>query len=320
MEGSLWPWLVFFVLVVALLALDLGIFNRKAHVISVGEAARFSGFTVLLALAFAGAIALDLLPVEGAPVPDALEFLTGYLIELALSVDNIFVFILIFSYFGVPARYQHRVLFWGVLGALLMRGVMIGAGSALIAEFHWVTYIFGAFLVVTGVRMAVQDETEIEPQANPVLRLVRRVLPITPDYHGQHFFVRAPLAATPLFVVLIMVETTDLVFALDSIPAIFAVTRKPYLIYTSNIFAILALRSLYFLLAGVLESLRFLKFGLSVVLVFIGAKMLATYWRYELPIGLSLAVVVGVLALSVVASLLAPAPPEERRENKETSE
>jgi tellurite resistance protein TerC len=240
-----------------------------------------------------------------------LEFLAGYLIEKALSVDNIFVFVLVFSYFRVPARYQHRVLFWGILGALLMRGAMIGAGAALIERFHWILYIFGAFLVFTGIRMAFQEEHDIEPESNPVVRLVRRFLPVTPVYHGQKFFVREAAGsgmrwvATPLFVVLVFVETTDLVFALDSIPAIFAVTRDPFLVYTSNVFAILGLRALYFLLAGVIHKFHYLKLGLSVVLVFVGVKMLAAD-LYSVPIGISLGVIATVLTVSVVASLVFP--------------
>jgi tellurite resistance protein TerC len=242
-----------------------------------------------------------------------LEFLTGYLIEKALSVDNIFVFVLIFSYFAVPPQYQHRVLFWGVLGALVMRAAMILAGAYLIEQFHWVIYVFGAFLVVTGVRMATQTEHAIEPESNPVVRLVRRLIPVSGQYHGQRFFVRQALTpggavrlvATPLLVVLVLVETTDLIFAVDSIPAIFAVTQDLFLVYTSNVFAILGLRSLYFLLAGVIHKFHFLKLGLSVVLVFVGAKMLLTD-LYEVPIGLSLAVIATVLAVSIGASLLFP--------------
>jgi tellurite resistance protein TerC len=237
----------------------------------------------------------------------ALEFYTGYLVEQALSVDNIFVFVLIFSYFQVPASYQHRVLFWGILGALVMRGVMIGAGAYLIHRFHWITYVFGGFLVVTGIRMATQRESSIKPEANPVIRLIRRLVPVSEDYAGQRFFVRdgGRRIATPLFVVLVLVETTDLVFAVDSIPAVFAVTRDPFVVYTSNVFAILGLRSLYFLLADVIWRFHFLKLGLAFVLGFVGIKMLIVE-LYRLPIGASLGVIAGVLAISVVASLLFP--------------
>ncbi|HEX2206588.1 MAG TPA: TerC family protein [Longimicrobium sp.] len=290
MNGHVLPYAGFTALVLVILAFDLGVINRKAHVVKVREAGMFAGLTVALASVFTGAIWLNYLPVEGiGGQKDALEFLTGYLIELALSVDNIFVFVLIFAYFKVPPKYQHRVLFWGVLGALVMRGVMIAMGALLIERFHWIIYVFGAFLVYTGIKMATQNEMDIEPEANPALRLIRRFFPVTPDYHGQHFFVKETIggrlrkAATPLFVVLVMVETTDLIFAVDSIPAIFAVTRDPFLVYTSNVFAILCLRSLYFLLAGVIDKFHYLKLGLSAVLVFIGAKMLATIWHIEVP-------------------------------------
>ena len=313
MDSTLWPWVGFNALVLVLLAIDLGVFNRTAHVVSVREAGRWSAITVVLALAFAASIAAGVLPVENVRGrQDALEFITGYLIELALSVDNIFVFVLIFSYFRVPPKYQHRVLFWGVLGALVMRGAMIAAGAFLIERFHWIIYVFGAFLVITGIRMMRQEEADIEPESNPAIRLVRRFVPITQHYDGQKFFTREKVgnglrrAATPLFVVLVLVETTDLIFALDSIPAIFAVTREPYLVYTSNVFAILALRSMYFVLAGVIDKFHYLKLGLSAVLIFIGAKMLVTAVDIHIPIGLSLAVVGLVLGSSVAASLLWP--------------
>jgi tellurite resistance protein TerC len=313
LDSAIWPWVGFNVLVLVLLAIDLGVFNRTAHVVSVKEAGRWSAITVGLALAFAGCIAAGVLPVEGvAGRQDALEFITGYLIELALSVDNIFVFVLIFSYFKVPPKYQHRVLFWGVLGALVMRGTMIAAGAYLIERFHWIIYVFGAFLVITGIRMMRQEEEDIEPESNPAIKLVRRFIPITHHYDGQKFFTQEKIgdrvrrAATPLFVVLVLVETTDLIFALDSIPAIFAVTREPYLVYTSNVFAILALRSMYFVLAGVIDKFHYLKLGLSMVLIFIGAKMLLTAVDIHIPIGLSLGVVGLVLGSSVAASLMWP--------------
>jgi tellurite resistance protein TerC len=239
-----------------------------------------------------------------------LEFYAGYLVEQALSVDNLFFFILIFGYFRIPPELQHRVLFWGILGALVMRGGMIGAGALLIAKFHWIIYLFGAFLVFTGAKMAFGGESAIEPESNPVIRLLRRVLPITTKFHGQQFFVREPvdgggakLVATPLFVVLALVETTDLVFAVDSIPAIFGVTRNPFLVYTSNVFAILGLRSLYFVLAGVIGKFHLLKYGLSLVLAFVGTKMLlAEIW--PLGIGVSLSVVGSLLMGSVLLSLV----------------
>ncbi|HEX6938048.1 MAG TPA: TerC family protein [Longimicrobiales bacterium] len=307
-----WAWVGFNAFVLLMLALDLGVFHRKAHVVSVREAAAWSAVWVTLSLAFDYGI----YRVLGERA--ALEFLTGYLIEKALSVDNIFVFVLIFGYFAVPAKYQHRVLFWGILGALVMRGTMIGAGALLIQRFHWILYAFGAFLVFTGIRMAREGEERIEPEANPALRLVRRYLPVEPTYHGQRFFVRLEDAtgrvrtyATPLFVVLVLVETTDLIFAVDSIPAIFAITRDPFLVYTSNILAVLGLRALYFLLAGIIDKFHYLQLGLSVVLVFIGAKMLLAD-VYHVPTAASLGVVASVLAVSVAASLLFPKQTEEK--------
>src|SRR5688500_8154858 len=246
---SIWFWIAFNAFIIAMLALDLGLLGRRSHVIKFREAAIRSAAWFALSLSFA----VGLYFYSGSE--SALTFITGYLIEQSLSVDNIFVMVVIFAYFGVPAAYQHRVLFWGILGALVMRGAMIAAGSYLITQFHWVIYLFGAFLVFTGIRMARQDEAAIEPDANPVVRLVRRVFPVADRYHGQRFFVRQPvgpggavrLVATPLFVVLAVVETTDLIFAVDSVPAIFAVTQDPFLVFTSNVFAILGLRSLYFL-------------------------------------------------------------------------
>ena len=302
---QIWLWVGFNVFVLAMLALDLGVFHKEAHEVSIREAGAWSALWVTLALIFNYGIYHFM----GAEV--GLQFLTGYLIEKALSVDNIFVFVLIFSYFQVPPRYQHRVLFWGILGALLMRGAMIAAGAALIHEFHWIIYVFGAFLVFTGLRMAIQKEMNIEPETNPVIRLVRRFVPVTNQYHGQKFFVKEPVGnrvrrvATPLFVVLVLVETTDLIFAVDSIPAIFAITTDPFIVYTSNVFAILGLRALYFLLAGVIHRFHYLKLGLSVVLVFVGTKMLLID-VYKVPIGLSLGVIASVLATAVAASLLFP--------------
>ena len=319
MSESVWPWVGFLVFVLVMLAIDLGVFNRTAHVVAPKEAARWSALTVVLAMIFASGIAWGWLPVGVEGKAKALEFVTGYLIELALSVDNIFVFVLLFSYFKVPPKYQHRVLFWGVLGALVMRGAMIGAGALLIERFHWIIYVFGAFLVFTGVRMATQDEMDIEPESNPALKLMRRFFPVSPVYHGQNFFIREEVGgrmrnvATPLFDVLVLVETTDLIFAVDSIPAIFAVTRDPFLVFTSNVFAILCLRSLYFLLAGVIDKFHLLKLGLSIVLVFIGVKMLLSGF-YHIPIGVSLGVVAGVLGLSVVGSLAFPQVLEENPE------
>ena len=300
-------WVGFNAIVLAVLALDLGVFHRTSHRVSLREAAIWSTVWVVLSLAFGYWVSIRLGEAAG------LQFLTGYLIEKALSIDNIFVFVLIFSYFRVPDEYQHRVLFWGILSALVMRGAMIGAGAYLIERFHWIIYVFGAFLAYTGVRLATRQGHEVHPEKNPVLALVRRAMPVTSEYHGPRFFVRlAPAggssgrrAATPLMVVLVLVETTDLLFALDSIPAIFAVTTDAFIVYTSNVCAILGLRSLYFLLAGVVDKFRFLQLGLSVVLVFVGAKMLLED-VYEMPIALSLSIIAAVLALSVGASLLFP--------------
>ena len=302
---NLWWWVGFNVMVLALLALDLGVFNRKAHAVSVREALSWSAVWIALAVAFG----LGVGAVMGRQA--ALEFFAGYVVEQALSVDNLFVFILIFGYFKIGAELQHRVLFWGIVGALLMRGLMIGLGAMLLARFHPIIYLFGAFLVFTGIRMAVGAEAEVEPEGNPVLRAVRWIIPISARFHGPRFFVREPmtpggaprLMATPLFVVLVLVETTDVVFALDSIPAIFGVTQNPFLVYTSNVFAILGLRSLYFVLANVIGKFHLLKFGLAAVLTFVGAKMiLEDIW--PIAVGPSLAIVAGVLLLSVLLSLV----------------
>jgi tellurite resistance protein TerC len=298
-ETSLGLWAGFTAFVLLMLALDLGVFHRKAHAVSIREATIWSAVWVTLAMIFNA----GLYYFRG-PEP-AVEFFTGYLIEKSLSVDNIFVFALIFGYFAVPAVEQHRVLFWGVLGALVMRAAFILAGSALIAQFHWILYLFGAFLILTGVRMALHREMEIHPENNPLLKLVRRVIPVTPTYRGHHFFVREAgrWLATPLFLVLVMIESTDLVFAVDSIPAIFAVTEDPFIVYTSNIFAILGLRSLYFLLAGVMDKFVYLKLGLSAVLVFVGVKMTLAD-LFKIPGLVSLGVIAALLTASIVASLI----------------
>ncbi|BDG62350.1 TerC family protein [Caldinitratiruptor microaerophilus] len=302
MDGNqLLLWVGFNLFVLAMLALDLGVFHRQAHAVTIKEATVWSTVWIALALAFNVGVYLWRGP------ETALEFLTGYLIEKSLSVDNIFVFLMIFSYFSVPAALQHRVLFWGIIGALIMRGIFIAVGATLLAKFHWIIYVFGGFLVLTGIKMGVQKDTDIHPERNPVLRFFRQWMPITEGYDGEHFLVRRAgrLFATPLFLVLLMVETTDLIFALDSIPAIFAVTRDPFIVYTSNVFAILGLRSLFFLLAGIMGLFRYLKLGLAVVLVFVGVKMMIVE-IYKIPIAASLGVVFGVLAISVLASVLIP--------------
>lgn len=313
MVESIWLWIGFLAFVCAMLAIDLGVFHRKAHAVSVREAATWTVVWIGLALLFNLGIYFfwhQMVPASPYTNGEAsVVFLTAYIIEKSLSVDNIFVFVMLFTYFAVPAAYQHRVLFWGVLGALVMRGVLIVAGTALIREFEWVLYIFGAFLIFTGVRMAMMDEGEVEPDKNPIVKWVRRFMPVTEEYEGQNFFVRrnAALYATPLLLVLVVVETTDLLFALDSIPAIFAVTQDPFIVFTSNVFAILGLRALYFLLAGMMDKFRFLKLGLAVVLTFVGVKMV-THEIWHISTGMSLGIVAGVIALSVVASLLIPAP------------
>ena len=300
-------WIAFNAVVLALLALDLFVFHRSAHEVRFKEAAAWSIFWIVLSLCFGAGVYFF----RGHE--DGLEFLTGYLIEKALSVDNIFVFVLVFAYFRVPLAYQHRVLFWGILAALLMRGAMIGAGVYLIERFAWISYVFGALLVVTAIRMAMHDEQDIHVEANPIIRLVRRFVPVTNVYHGQKFFVREEVGgrlrtvATPMLIVLAAIETTDLIFALDSIPAIFAITHDPFIVYTSNVCAILGLRALYFLLAGVINTFRWLKLGLSLVLVFVGAKMLLEE-VVHVPVGVSLGVIGVVLAVSITASLLWPAP------------
>ncbi|HUG00999.1 MAG TPA: TerC family protein [Longimicrobiales bacterium] len=305
-----WFWIAFAVILVVMLAIDLGVVHRRAHAISLREAALWSGIWVALSLVFGLGVWIFLGPTKG------LEFYTGYLIEKALSVDNIFVFVLIFSYFRVPAQFQHRVLFWGVLGALAMRGAFIWAGTLLLENFEWVLYVFGAFLVFTGIRM-VRVRPEIHPSHNPILRLLQRALPITDAYHGARFFVPKPdgqpgrfsYCATPLLIVLVLVETTDLIFALDSIPAVFAITRDPFIVYTSNMLAVLGLRALYFLLAGVIERFSYLKYGLAAVLVLVGVKMLVED-LVHVPIGASLGAIGLILGISVAISLLRePLPP-----------
>lgn len=305
MSATFWPWLIFALFVLGMLALDLGIFHRKPREVSKREALTWCLIWVTLALLFN----LGIYFWRGGE--KATEFFTGYLIEYSLSVDNIFVFLLIFTYFEVPAVYRHRVLFWGILGAIVMRGLFIALGVALLTTFHWVLYVFGGFLVFTGVKFVFQRETRVDPEANPVLRVFRRYFPITANYQEQHFFIRQAgrsprrwrgWLATPLFVVLLIVESTDVVFAIDSIPAIFAITLDPFIVYTSNVFAILGLRALYFLLAGIMGMFRYLKPGLGVVLAFVGVKMLLTD-VYKIPIGISLAVIAAILSVSLAASL-----------------
>jgi tellurite resistance protein TerC len=304
-------WILFNVFVVVMLVLDLGVIHRRPHAIRFREALLWSFFWVLLAGAFA------VLVYWWRGRATTLEFVTGYLIEESLSVDNLFVFLLIFRYFRVPRVYQHKVLFWGILGALIMRLIFILAGVSLIRHFHWIIYLFGAFLVYTGANLVRSEEKEIHPEKNPVLRAFRRWMPVTPDFVGGQFFVRRPgLYATPLFIVLLVVETTDILFATDSVPAILAVTRDAFIVYTSNVFAILGLRSIYFALAGMMEVFSYLHYGLAAVLMFIGAKMLLSD-VYPIPTGIALSVVAGVLAVSVAASLLFPKKKKELLEEGE---
>ena len=292
-------WVLFNLFVIAMLALDLGVFNRRAHSIGFREALGWSAMWVALAAAFAVLVYFWRGRTAG------LEFATGYLIELSLSVDNLFVFLVIFRYFHVPDILQHRVLFWGILGALLARGTFILAGVGLIRQFHWIVYVFGMLLVWSGIKLLREGDKEINPEKNPVLRAVRRWMPVTDDYVGEKFWVRQPgLYATPLVVVLLVVETTDILFAVDSIPAVLAITLNAFIVYTSNVFAVLGLRSMYFAVAGMMDLFEYLHYGLSVVLIFIGAKMLASHY-VTVPTHVALAVVAGVLALSVAASLVA---------------
>ena len=301
MATNIWLWVGFIAFVLAMLALDLGVFHRKAHEVKPREAAVWVAVWATLAVVFAA----GLWYFESSQT--ALTFLTGYVIEESLSVDNLFVMVVIFDYFTVPAACQHRVLFYGILGALVMRGLFIGVGTVLLTRFHWVIYVFGAMLIVTGIRMALKQDEEFDGEANPIVRGARRIIPLSGEYHGKHFFVvqNGRKLATPLFLVLVLVEVTDLVFAIDSIPAIFGVTRDPFIVFTSNIFAILGLRSLYFLLAAVVDRFYLLKYGIAAILTFVGVKMLGENWFHieTLP---SLAIILGVLGVSIAASLIWP--------------
>jgi tellurite resistance protein TerC len=309
LQTNIWFWVGFIGFVLAMLSLDLGVFHRTPHVVHPKEAAIWTAVWVALALVFAG----GLFRFYGHRT--SLTFLTGYVIEESLSVDNIFVMVLIFEYFRVPKICQHRVLFYGILGALVMRGLFIGLGAALIASFHWILYLFGALLVVTGVRMAVKSDDEFNGDENPIVRLARRLLPLSKEFHGKHFFVveAGRRLATPLLLVLILVEFTDLIFAVDSIPATFGVTTDPFLVFTSNIFAILGLRSLYFLMAAVVDRFYLLKYALAVILSFVGVKMLGEHF-FEINIMLSLAIIVTVLAAAIAASLIWPQKPAAKTE------
>jgi len=303
---SIYFWIGFHVFIFIMLALDLGVFHKKTHSVPVKEAVIWTMVWICLALLFNLFIFFEFGKIK------ALEFLTGYVIEYSLSVDNIFVFILIFSYFSVNKLYQHKILFWGILGALIMRGIFIFAGVALINRFHWIVIIFGGFLVFTGIKMLFQKSEGVDPEHNPIVKFFKRFLPVTHTMHGDKLFVfeNHRMHATPLFLVLLVIESSDLIFAVDSIPAILAISHDRFIVYTSNIFAILGLRSLYFAIAGIMGYFRFLKIGLAFVLTFVGLKMLASFFHFEIPILLSLAVIVIILLLSILASVFI-------KENKE---
>lgn len=291
------PWVLFTLFIIVMLAIDLGIFNRKAHEVSVKEALVWSGVWVTLALAFNVGVYFW----KGQEV--AVQFFTGYIVEKSLSVDNIFVFLQVFAYFSVPAIYQHKILFWGILGAIVMRAIFIFVGVALISKFHWIIYIFGAFLIITGVKMAFSKNKEIHPEKNPVIRLLKRFIPLSHDYEDGRFFVKRKgmILATPLALVLMVIETTDVIFAVDSIPAILAITTDPFIVYSSNLFAIMGLRAMFFALAGVIKRFHYIHYGLAAVLAFVGVKMLISEF-YKLPSMAALAVIAAILTASMIAS------------------
>lgn len=301
MEHSLLLWTVFNVFIITMLIIDLVVFHGKEHEESIREALIWTGVWITLALIFGIGVYYYM------GTQTALDYYTGYLIEKSLSVDNIFVFLLVFSYFKVPAKYQHKVLFWGIFGALVMRLIFIFVGVALLEQFDWIIYVFGAFLVFTGIKLAMEKDKEVHPERNPILKLTRKIIPITKQYHGSNFFIKrmGKLIATPLFVVLIVIETTDLVFALDSIPAILAITRDEFIIYSSNAFAILGLRALYFALSGIMKLFHYLHYGLSLILVFVGVKMLLADF-YHIPTPYALGFIGITLTVSVIVSIYFP--------------
>jgi tellurite resistance protein TerC len=297
---SIYFWIGFHIFIFFMLALDLGVFNKRDHKVPVKEAIIWSSVWITLALLFNLFVYFEFGKIK------AFEFLTGYVIEYSLSVDNIFVFILIFTYFAVSARYQHKILFWGIIGALVMRGIFIFAGVALINRFHWIILIFGGFLVFTGIRMLFQKETQVNPEKNPVVRFFKKFLPVTDEEHGSSLFIRQnhKTYATPLFLVLLVIESSDLIFAVDSIPAVLAISHSRFIVYTSNIFAILGLRSLYFAVSGIMGYFRYLKVGLAFVLTFVGIKMLASFFKFEIPILLSLSIIILILLISILLSVV----------------
>ncbi len=299
METNPWYWIGFNAFVLIMLALDLGVFHKKTHEVKVKEALIWTAVWIALAMVFTAGIFHFFGKGKG------VAFLTGYVVEKSLSVDNIFVFIMVFSYFQIPTKYQHKVLFWGVLGALVMRAIFIFAGVALISKFHWIIYIFGGFLIFTGFKMLFQEDKPIEPEKNPLIKLVRKILPVSNELHGDKFIIKqgAKTIATPLLLVLVLIEFTDLIFAVDSIPAILAISKDPFIVYTSNVFAIMGLRSLYFALSGITQYFVYLKYGLAAILIFVGTKMSIVDF-YKVPVLLSLLIIVTILAISVIASLM----------------
>ncbi|MBK6398830.1 MAG: TerC family protein [Bacteroidetes bacterium] len=300
MTTEIYFWIGFVVFLALMLAIDLGIFHRKSHTVTFKESLGWTLVWIMLAMMFAAIVYFW----KGSE--KAIEFITGYVIELSLSVDNLFIFILVFSYFHVPQQYQHKILFWGILGALVMRVIFIFAGVALISKFHWIIYVFGAIIIISGIKMLFQKDKKIEPEKNPLIRFVKKMIPVTHEYHGDSFFIKlknGAWAATPLFIVLVFIEITDLIFAIDSIPAILAITTDTFIVFTSNAFAILGLRSLYFALAGMLNLFRFLHIGLSLVLIFIGLKMVLSD-IYKVPIEYALLIVLSILLTSISASLI----------------
>ncbi|HYE32653.1 MAG TPA: TerC family protein [Methylomirabilota bacterium] len=315
-----WHWGAFLLAVVFFLALDLGVFHRHAHVVKFKEALGWTCLWFTLAMVFGLLIGPKMIP--GWAGPQTEEFITGYIIELALSMDNVFVIALIFGYFGVKREYQHRVLFWGILGALIMRGLMIWIGAGLVERFQFLLYILGAFLIFTGVKMLFADDEEVEPEKNIVVRLTRRFFPVSPKYDGQNFttVIDGKKMLTPMALVLVMVETTDLIFAVDSIPAIFAITTEPFLVFTSNVFAILGLRSLYFVLEGAINYFRYLKIGLSIVLIFIGLKMVMLMWKFHIPTRLSLIIVATIIFTSIAFSVLVAKREEKHRPHDDSGD
>jgi tellurite resistance protein TerC len=309
--NSVWLWVGFNVFVLCILALDLGVFHKKSHIVSFKESITWTVVWVTLAMIFNLGIAHYM------GKDKALEFFTGYVIEKSLSVDNIFVFALLFTAFAVPPLYQHKILFWGIIGALMMRAGMIALGAALISNFTWIIYVFGIFLILTGIKMLIKSDETYDPKKSIVFKLFRKVMPVTDTYHDDKFLVRQNgiLTATPMLMVLVLVEFTDVIFAVDSIPAIFAVTKDPFIVYTSNVFAILGLRSLYFALAGVMDKFHYLKTGLALVLGFVGTKMLLSHSDWKIESNHSLIIIVAILATSVIGSLVIPKKAEQKKQD-----